>query len=480
MSRPLQAVLGVLVVVLVGVGALLGWRQARPLPVATLSGEARPMGRGAHDVVIHLEAPAGQLRAVDVRIAQGGQEKLARSEDLAPRDASSLDWTLELDPAQAGLAEGEAELRVIVTDDQWRPKQDPAPRLVTTLTIDMTPPELEYVSATRYVKHAGTALAVYRVEGAAASGVRAGGRDFPGVAGLSSDPNVRVSLFTIPYDQPREQPWLVASDEAGNARAVPLAMSFLEARFERDTFEIKDEFMARKVAELTPSADTTSPEKTLASYLDINGTMRAADEAKIHGIGASASEARPLWSGAFAQQPSSKVFAYFPQQRDLLYGGAVVDTQWHLGLDLASTERTPVLAANTGKTLFAGDNGIYGNMVVLDHGLGLTSLYAHLSSISVGLGQIVTKGEPVGISGATGLAGGDHLHFAMMVHGTYTNPIDWFDAGYIHDRIALPLTEAGIAQPGVTDLSEPQRGAAPKAGKPSARKAAKREGRRRR
>jgi murein DD-endopeptidase MepM/ murein hydrolase activator NlpD len=128
-----------------------------------------------------------------------------------------------------------------------------------------------------------------------------------------------------------------------------------------------------------------------------------------------------------------------------------VDTQWHLGIDLASNRQSPIEASNAGRVVFTGPNGIYGNMVVLDHGLGLMSLYAHLSDIGVKVGQTVAKGEALGRSGETGLAGGDHLHFAMLVHGNYTSPIEWWDDHWLKDRIAKPLVDAGIALPGITD-----------------------------
>ena len=79
------------------------------------------------------------------------------------------------------------------------------------------------------------------------------------------------------------------------------------------------------------------------------------------------------------------------------------------------------------------------------------SLYAHLSDIGVKVGQTVTKGEALGRSGETGLAGGDHLHFALLVHGVYTSPIEWWDDHWLKDRIAKPLVDAGIAVPGITD-----------------------------
>ena len=111
----------------------------------------------------------------------------------------------------------------------------------------------------------------------------------------------------------------------------------------------------------------------------------------------------------------------------------------HLGFDLASFANTPVLAANRGKVLFAGDLGIYGNCVVIDHGLGVQSLYGHLSSIAVKVGDVVAKEQELGKSGMTGLAGGDHLHFTMLVNGQMVNPIEWWDEHWIQDRVLRKL-----------------------------------------
>ena len=86
--------------------------------------------------------------------------------------------------------------------------------------------------------------------------------------------------------------------------------------------------------------------------------------------------------------------------------------------------------------------GIYGNTVVIDHGYGLMSLYGHLSSIAVEPGQQVDRAQQIGRSGATGLAGGDHLHFTMLLQGLPVNPREWWDAHWLHDRLKLKLGDA--------------------------------------
>ena len=137
------------------------------------------------------------------------------------------------------------------------------------------------------------------------------------------------------------------------------------------------------------------------------------------------------WHEPFLQMRNSKVEALFADHRSYYYNGNKVDEQTHLGYDLASTAHSPVEAANNGKVVFADNLGIYGNCMVLDHGMGLYSLYGHMSSMDAQPGSVVTRGDIIGRTGQTGLAGGDHLHFSMLIQGVQTNPLEWWDSSWI-------------------------------------------------
>ena len=189
----------------------------------------------------------------------------------------------------------------------------------------------------------------------------------------------------------------------------------------------------------------------MSAFLRVNREGRRAAEAKIRELTGGESSPKPLWTGAFRQQPNSKVFANFPEERTYEAGGRTIDVEWHLGIDLASQKRVPIEASNAGRVVFTGANGIYGNMVLLDHGLGLFTLYGHLSETDVKPGQDVKQGEAIGRSGETGLAGGDHLHFGLLVRGVYASPLEWWDPHWLRDRIAKPLADAGVALPGITN-----------------------------
>ena len=128
--------------------------------------------------------------------------------------------------------------------------------------------------------------------------------------------------------------------------------------------------------------------------------------------------------------------------RVYLHDGEEIAQQVHLGFDLAATANVPILASNHGGVVHAEFLGIYGNCVVIDHGMGLQSLYGHLSSIGVQVGDAVEQGQEIGRSGMTGLAGGDHLHFTMLLHGRPVTPIEWWDEHWIEDRIARKIALA--------------------------------------
>jgi len=89
--------------------------------------------------------------------------------------------------------------------------------------------------------------------------------------------------------------------------------------------------------------------------------------------------------------------------------------------------------------------GIYGNCIVVDHGYGLQSIYGHLSEIAVHQGDMVKRGQIMGKSGQTGMAGGDHIHFSMQLEGVQIEPKEWWDGHWIKDHVAKRVDLSGPA-----------------------------------
>jgi murein DD-endopeptidase MepM/ murein hydrolase activator NlpD len=269
--------------------------------------------------------------------------------------------------------------------------------------------------------------------------VKIGEHFFPGVVGQIKDhPDYALAFFAHPYDAPAEaRATLVATDKAGNTRELRLAYELKNVRYKKSTIALSDAFLQNKVAPLLNDvALRQGPVKDL--FVGVNKRLRQDNEAKIKEI-TSKSTPQLLWQGAFAQLSNSKVEANFADQRTYTYNGEAIDTAYHLGYDLSVTKNYPVEAANAGTVAFTGDLGIYGNTVIIDHGLGLYTLYSHLSAIDVKEGDTLTKRQILGKTGETGLAAGDHLHFGIYVAGVAVLPVEWWDQKWIDDNITPKL-----------------------------------------
>ena len=219
--------------------------------------------------------------------------------------------------------------------------------------------------------------------------------------------------------------------------------------FRRAHLQVSDQFLEQVVPSIVKSTPTladeeitpeTSPAELLKLYLFINGTLREQNRQTLAAFSGGTGPTMQ-WEGAFVPLANAQVESRFADHRTYIYDGQEVDQQIHLGFDLASTANASVLASNNGNVLHADYLGIYGNSIIIDHGMGIQSLYAHLSRIDVFPGQIVERGQLIGRSGSTGLAGGDHLHFAILLNGHPVNPTEWWDPNWIRDRILRKLVE---------------------------------------
>ncbi len=437
---------------------LLFTLRVGPAPAVAIE-PALPGIGPATPVTVRATAGGRGLAGLRLEMHQPGREPVVLAERAhEPRPAWAF-WgprvteeTLEVEVgarAVPGLAEGEATLRAVAERaPTWLRRPEPAVA-ETTLPVRLRPPALAVTSSQHYARQGGSGVVVYRAgEGTGRSGVEAGGRWFPGWplpgggAGDGGDGR-SFAFYAVPYDLgDGAAVRLVAEDGLGNRAERAFLDIFKPAPYSEGTIELSDGFMARVVPEIlgaTPGFADRGGD--LQNYLAINGEMRAANAGRLEAL---ARESQPafLWQGEFLAMPNGQVMSPFAERRTYLYQGGQVDEQFHLGYDLASVRRAPVPAANAGVVALAEYFGIYGNAVVVDHGYGLASLYGHLSEIAVEAGQRVERGDVVGLSGETGLAGGDHLHFAILLQGLPVDPVEWWDPKWIRDRITGKLGAA--------------------------------------
>jgi murein DD-endopeptidase MepM/ murein hydrolase activator NlpD len=451
-------------VILLALGAGGAWYMAgrQPGPVIEIAGPKAIGQTGTLNV--NLDTPNGKLLSIEIALEQAGKRipvfsadaegvaKLPRQGETRVRVIRSIGKQL-FPELQAGGA------RVVVTAVRpvlfgYRQLSSSASR---DIEVRLTPPQIGVLSSFHFINYGGSEMVVYRVSPAdAQSGVRVGDSEYAGFpasgAGIpSADPGLRVAFFALLWNQDENIPIRVfARDTLGNQGEASFDFRVFPKKFRDSRIEVDDRFLGRVVPAIlqsSPELKVANPADLLDSFLSINRELRKQNNVKIAAL-ARQSEPKILWQGAFRQLSNTAVEAGFADQRTYVYKGQSVDQQTHLGFDLASTSGAPVEAANQGKVVFADYLGIYGNCVILDHGMGLQSLYAHLSSIEVKVGDSVAKKQSLGRSGVTGLAGGDHLHFTMLLGGNPVTAVDWWSDKWIQDRIVRKLRDAGAAPAG--------------------------------
>jgi murein DD-endopeptidase MepM/ murein hydrolase activator NlpD len=427
-------------------------------PHLTINKPDRPIGQvGALDVT--AEAPNAKFTTLTITLEQNGKTVPLFTLDSAPGAPANKDASVtQVDRNQLRISrplgkQSVPELqsgaaRVVVT--ATRPSFLNLRPLTSTASKDfqvrLEPPRIAVVSTHHYVNHGGSEMVVYRATPAdVASGVRVGDVEYPGYP-LSGD--LKAAFFALLYDQDlNARIQAFARDEAGNEAKATFVDNVFEKPQRKSRIELDDKFLNRVVPEIlehAPELKMTPPAEgsdMLPAFLRVNGELRKINADQIAALAAKSSPTR-LWEAPFVQLGNSKVEASFADHRTYFYQGKEVDHQVHLGFDLAVTAHVPVIAANAGTVLSASWLGIYGNCIVLDHGMGVQSLYGHLMSFDVKVGDHVARGQTIGLSDSTGLAGGDHLHFTMLVGGRMVNPVEWWDPHWITDRVERKLKEA--------------------------------------
>lgn len=307
------------------------------------------------------------------------------------------------------------------------------------MQLDTKPPIVRVRSTVPAIRRGSvTAIAYTLSEDADLTGVQLGESFFPA---FKQENGLYYCFFAFPLRLTRDKftPEIVARDLAGNITRTRVVVNAVDRPYKSDTLNISDNFLDSKMpdfVDLVPDAATN-----LERYIQMNNQVRQSNEKTLIEIGRKTASTM-LWSGAFQRLPRSAVKANFGDDRTYMYNKKKIDRQTHMGLDLASVAHAPVPAANDGTVVFADNLGIFGNLVVIDHGLGLQSLYSHLSEILVTVGTPLKKGDTLGRTGMTGLAGGDHLHFGIMLGGIEVQPIDWLDKNWIKNMITDRLATA--------------------------------------
>ncbi len=381
------------------------------------------------ELTLTLSDPS-KVRSVEVFVRSGNQSIPVYSKHFDPyTEEVSTTFTFK----NAPIPEGEIELELKAMDASLAAfGLGNSTIQIIPVRLDNKAPRVSLKTLPPNVRRGGTGVIRYTVnEDVLATGVQVGAQLFQG---FKQDDNSYIAYFAFPHGMKMDafKPIVMAKDLAGNTTKDTLRVHSQDRKFKEDTIKITDAFLDRvseKLLELAPDADTP-----LERFLIINSDIRFANTQFLRHLDTQ-TDTKPLWSGSFMALPRAASRASYGEYRTYQYNGKTIDNQWHLGYDLASVKQDKVPAANAGKVIFVGDLGIYGNLVVIDHGLSLMSLYSHLTDILVNKDDVVKKGDIIGTTGTTGMAFGDHVHFGMLVGGIEVTPLEWLDPKWIRDNI---------------------------------------------
>ena len=442
--------------IILGGGAWI-WAGRQPGPTVQFRQPDKFIGLTS-TLEVMAQAPQGQFSRLDVVIEQGGKSYPVFALDQPTQATTKQDAADRLyvmrpigKRAIPALQQGPARIVVRAERPVLYGMRNASSETTRDVQVRLDPPQASILSTFHYVNLGGAEFIVYRATPAdVESGVRVGDRTYPGfpstAIGVNNDPAMRVAFFALSYDQDVNTSIEVfATDPAGNTAVAAVDHMAFTKPFSRSTIPI-DNWVARVVPPIvanTPGMQLSSaPEDLVQTFVRINGDLRRQNAQTIAAL---AKETAPemMWKEPFQPLGNAAVEAKFADFRTYTFMGKEIDRQVHLGFDLAVTQHVPILAAQRGVIVHAVYLGIYGNCVIIDHGLGVQTLYGHLSSIGVKVGDKVEKGQVIGQSGMTGLAAGDHLHFTVLVNGTAVNPVEWWDIKWMQDRVFRKIRDAG-------------------------------------
>ncbi len=338
------------------------------------------------------------------------------------------------------ISDGDALIIVQVSDYSFRGwNKGNISYLEEKVTIDSVPPKVEILTRKHNIKRGGSGLVIYRLfEDGIQSGVMVDDNFFPGFSGMFSDKFIYAAFIGIAQNQGQgAKIAVIARDSAGNQTRKGFHYYIGNKKFKTDILNISQNFLDGKMPNFTLEQDSGNngiEQSYLKKFIYINSKIREKNSSEILKRSLETKN-KLMWKGKFLRLQGSARRASFGDRRIYKYNGKEIGRAVHLGVDLASVKKSKVPAANSGIIIATEDFGIFGNSVIIDHGFGLCTLYSHLSSFSVKKGDKVNRGDIIGRTGKTGLAGGDHLHFGVFVNNIFVDPVEWWDQKWINNNI---------------------------------------------
>ena len=238
---------------------------------------------------------------------------------------------------------------------------------------------------------------------------------------------------------------LIVTDKAENKTITKVPFYIQKKNFKTDKIKLTEKFIKNVSANVLEQSFEPIPDNLKDIFVYSNTVLREKNIKTIEQTVSKNSSIDRIDSfdiNAFKRLRGSKTVATYGEKRHYYLNGEKINEAWHLGIDWASVKKAPVRSSNEGIVIFKNYLGLYGNSIIIDHGMGLSTLYAHTSSQHVDFGEDIGKNKKIASTGSTGAVFGDHLHFGVLIQGVEVNPIEWMDKNWIKLRITDILNKA--------------------------------------
>lgn len=408
--------------------------------------EPRGLGAEAAKLSLRVSDKDSGLDEIIVRISQKNQprELVRKKFDSTQVKQETIDFMIN--PKELGFREGNVELQVLAFDKAlW----NNGSRLSKIVEVNFLKPQIAVLTPQQNGVLGGSELVFYKVTGKApdTQGVVGQGSLYPGfkAEGWSDEfaghHSVYLAFYPIPasFREGSDSMQIVARDNLGNSANAPFNYrirnrswsSFRTSFSEEQASKLKESLVSyaqREKISMRPTGNLINDFKALLKLLAVS------DESFL-GAALAESEPRRLWHDAFSPPAPSAPNNSAGDQRVVMVGTQEVLRGAAAGVRFPVSRRTPVTAANGGKVAFIGELGLLGNTIVIDHGLGLSTVYGHLSDVQVQRGTMVEKGGSIGNTGTTGLAQSEEVYFETRLHGVPVSPNEWWDQTWVTDHI---------------------------------------------
>ena len=253
-----------------------------------------------------------------------------------------------------------------------------------------------------------------------------------------------ISFLVWPYEYKTFSADLIAKDKAANVSQSHIPIRWLKARYPKAKIKITSSFIKNVAIPLLQKMGIKIPDNDIQVFKKINEEIRQKSENKLYKVTNVLLDKQidNIYIKRFRPMKGAAKKADYGEMRSYFYDKKQISSAVHKGLDLASFAHAKIYVSNNGKVIYNGFNGIYGNTLAVYHLLGLVSTYSHCSSFNIGNGNLVSKGQMIARTGATGAVFGDHLHFGIYIQGIPVQPLEWLDGHWIKDNITSVIIKA--------------------------------------